>query len=243
MTPTARSPLPSLIIVGLLQLLHPSTLCLGLTLSTSHRTSILRYARPSFELFGYVSPENDPEYKGKGGKGTASSSSTLLLDPTSTLPVPREGDIVRCSAVWGMGGKNWDDTKLGRIRFMRYNPTRECWIADVTPLQEGKSEAVFVIDRNAKTFFQDVSAIQPVQSYFLRSENGYKVALKKNSTQVILKADSYRPIDKDYVPPMVKKVDPAVLQFDLDAYSDLKNRCKVNHIHHCVMSNYFDPLE
>lgn len=156
-------------------------------------------SRLSSRLHGYVRPELDPEFSKQ-----AVPSYNALSDLNATLPIPKEGDIVRCSASWGVGGKNWEDNRLGRIRFLRYNPDKDCWVADISPLQEGKADKVFSIDRNAKSFFESVDTLQPVQAFFMRSENGYKVAMKKNSTEVILKAAGYRPLDQTYVPPSIK---------------------------------------
>jgi hypothetical protein len=48
--------------------------------------------------------------------------------------------------------------------------------------------------------------------------------MKKNSTEVILKATGYRILDKDFIPPALKQVDFNVLQSDLDTYTSLKDR-------------------
>lgn len=177
------------------------------------------YRRTGSALLGYLAPELDPEFN------KDASTRSLQLDLNATLPSPREGDIVRCAEAWGAGGKGWEDHKLARLRFLRYDGPRERWIADVTPLVEGKSDKVFAVDKNAKSFFQDVAALQPVQAFFLRSENGYKVAMKRNSsTEVVLKAAAYRELARDFVPPALQKVDQAVLRQDMDTYAELKNR-------------------
>ena len=166
---------------------------------------------------GYIAPELDPEYSDRVPR-------TNLLNINSTLPTPKEGDIVQCSTSWGVRVKNWEDFRLGRIRFLRYNSDRKQWIADVAPLEEGKSDRVFVVGKDAKTFFEPVSTLKPVQSFYLRSEDGYKVAFKKNSTEIALKAVGYRSLNESFVPPAQKSVDLATLRDDLESYSSLKSR-------------------
>lgn len=171
---------------------------------------------------GYLSPEKDPEFSKQSPAATLTE-----LPLNSTLPVPKEGDIVRSSKTWAVGAsKTWEDHRLGRIRFLRYDKDRDTWMADVSPLEEGKSEKVFNVDKNAKSFFEDVNSLKPVQAFFQRSENGYKVAYKKNSTEIILKAAAYREVDENYIPPRQKAVDLSALQTNLETYGDLKDRYK-----------------
>lgn len=64
-------------------------------------------------------------------------------------------------------------------------------------------------------------------SFFLRSENGYKVAYRRNTTEVVLKAPGYRPVDKEFKLPL-KTVNIEVLQSDLEKYNALKVRMITN---------------
>jgi hypothetical protein len=66
-----------------------------------------------------------------------------------------------------------------------------------------------------------------VLSFFLRSENGYKVAYRRNTTEVVLKAPGYRPVDKEFKLPL-KTVNIEVLQSDLEKYNALKARMITN---------------
>lgn len=166
---------------------------------------------------GYIAPELDPEFADSAPK-------TNLFSVNSTLPTPKEGDIVQCSTAWGVKVKNWEDHRLGRIRFLRYSADKGQWIADISPLEEGKSERVYVVDKDAKSFFETVSTLKPVQCFYLRSENGYKVAFKRNSTEIALKASGYRSLNQSFVPPAQKSVDLEALRRDLDSYANLKTR-------------------
>jgi hypothetical protein len=94
----------------------------------------------------------------------------------------------------------------------------------VSPLEEGKAERVYTVSKAARSFFEPVSSLKPVSNFFFRSENGYKVAFKKNSTEVILKAPAYALLDRDFIPPAQQSVDIATLQTNLDSYSELKSR-------------------
>ena len=165
----------------------------------------------------YIAPELDPEFADSAPK-------TNLFSVNSTLPTPKEGDIVQCSTAWGVKVKNWEEHRLGRIRFLRYSADKGQWIADVSPLGEGKSDRVFVVDKDAKSFFETVSTLKPVQCFYLRSENGYKVAYKRNSTEIALKASGYRNLNQSFVPPAQKAVDLEALRRDLDSYANLKTR-------------------
>ena len=166
-------------------------------------------------MSGYIAPERDPEYKSMVKKSMLQPSSVDF--ETSMLPLPREGDVVQ------YGGKWPGELSLGRIRFIRYSNSTDAWIADIVPLKEGKSANVFTVDRTARTFFDSVDKLAPVRSYFMRSENGYKVSFRKNSTEVILKAPSYRLLDSSYVPPS-KPVSLVAVQEDMVSYEALKAR-------------------
>ena len=91
------------------------------------------------------------------------------------------------------------DEQIGRIRYLQYVAQYESFFADIIPLKEGKSEDVFVLDKNSNAEYVRVSEIRPVRFYFVRAENGYKLYKeKKNPQKVVLKAPGYGVIDKDY---------------------------------------------
>ena len=171
---------------------------------------------------GYVSPERDPEYKDMVKKSLLPASD-IELQSDSLLPIAKEGDIVQYPGKWP------GELALGRIRFVRFIEAKDSWVVDIVPLMEGKNENVFVVDRNAGTFFESVDRIAPARSFYLRNENGYKIAFRKNSTEVILRAPSYRAMDSSYVPP-TKTFDIETLQSDLVLYGDLKSRMVSNTI-------------
>ena len=163
-------------------------------LSTSAPSNLLYAVRPS----GYVPPELDPEYR-KNTIFTKPSSkkedvrpNVTSLDATEILPLPKEGDIVLFKG-------RWADEQIGRIRFLQYVAAYETFFADIVPLIEGKSENVYILDRNSNAEYIRVDEIKPVRFYFVRAENGYKVYKdKKNPQKIVLRARSYGPIDKDY---------------------------------------------
>ena len=140
----------------------------------------------------------DPEYR-KNTIFTKPSSkkedvrpNVTSLDATEILPLPKEGDIVLFKG-------RWADEQIGRIRFLQYVAAYETFFADIVPLIEGKSENVYILDRNSNAEYIRVDEIKPVRFYFVRAENGYKVYKdKKNPQKIVLRARSYGPIDKDY---------------------------------------------
>jgi hypothetical protein len=137
---------------------------------------------------GYVAPEKDPEYRSMVKK-------SLLLDAvedvTQTYPLPKEGDVVLCQGKWK------DEQIIGNIRSLRksFYGNETGWMADVIPLTEGKTENVYVVNKGAKSLTLSTAELKPVKSFYVRSENGYKVSFKPNSTVVSLRAPSYRKID------------------------------------------------
>jgi hypothetical protein len=179
-------------------------------------------ARAGTRLFGYVSPERDPEYKDMVKKSLLPPPE-MELESESMLPIPKEGDIVQYPGKWP------EELLLGRIRFVRFDSTKDSWQADIVPLKEGKSESVFVVDRSAGTSFEAVDRISPVRSFYLRNENGYKIAMRKNSTEVILRAPAYRVMESTYVAPS-KPFSLNLLQDDLKRYEELKTRMVLNTI-------------
>lgn len=137
---------------------------------------------------GYISPEKDPEYRSMVKK-------SLLLDVvddvTQTYPLPKEGDVVLCQGKWK------DEQIIGNIRSLRkaFYGNESGWVADVIPLTEGKTENVYVVNKGAKSLSLSTAELKPVKSFYVRSENGYKISFKPNSTVVSLRAPSYRKID------------------------------------------------
>ena len=148
---------------------------------------------------GYIPPELDPEYRKIAVRSRAvavtnetSESTTTPDDDYSSLPAPKEGDIVRYKGRWG-------DKQIGRIRFMRYIESYQSFFADIVPLAEGKSENVFVVDRASQAEYLSTDELQPVKAYFMRNENGYKIYYSKASPQeVVLRAPKYRKMDPSY---------------------------------------------
>jgi hypothetical protein len=164
--------------------------------------AIFRVQRGIFELNGYVPPEADPEFRSMVKKSLrrpikvpGGSTETATIDVQAALPLPREGDIVLCPGKWK------GETVLARVRFLQYIGTSESWVAEVIPLKEGKSVGIYSVDKNAKAYTEKIDQLQPVRSFFVRSENGYKIAFKKNSTEVVKRAPSYRSIPQDYTIP------------------------------------------
>ena len=150
--------------------------------------------RPS----GYIPPELDPEYRKDAFTGKAQNlkSNAVKLNISdsemATLPLPKEGDIVLFTGRWG-------DEQIGRIRFLQYVEQYETFFADIIPLIEGKSENVYILDKNSNAEYIRVDEIKPIRFYFVRAENGYKVYKeKKNPQKFVPKAAGYGKIDKDY---------------------------------------------
>ena len=171
----------------------------------------------------YVPPEEDPEYRSIVKKSLLRPTreerdqTYSEIDSEASLPTPKEGDIVICPGKWK------GETVLGRVRFLQYTTARECWIAEVSPLKEGKSEQVFVADKATKALTVPISQLQPVRSFFVRSENGYRVNLKKNSTEYALRAPKYKNLTADFQLP-AKSLNMTTLEDDLERYEALKTR-------------------
>lgn len=187
----------------------------------SQRASIPRDARVRrFLSSRYLPPEMDPDYQDvviSPALFTAVIENETAAD--ALYPFPKEGDVVSYPGKW-LGEYN-----LGKIRFISYNDNRQIWVADIVPLKEGKSDNVYCIDRTARTFFSNVSDLRPVRCYYLRSENGYKIAVRQNSTEPLLRAPSYRSMSADYkMVTQQKQVNLTILEEDLASYSDLKKR-------------------
>lgn len=147
---------------------------------------------------GYIPPELDPEYRNIVVRPRASYEFNQS-DPNSekdftAYPVPKEGDVVQYRG-------RWNETSLGRIRYLRYVDTYEGFYADIVPLVEGKSDDVFVVDRTASSEFINVEELVPVRSYFVRAENGNKVYYSKTEPRiVVLKAPRFKKLEKDFTP-------------------------------------------
>lgn len=177
-------------------------------------------------MSGYVPPERDVEYRKMVKKSLlkpviTNDPSTIQIDEEIALPIPKEGDIVLCPGKWK------GESVLGRIRFMRYSQPNEAWVAEVIPLMEGKSNNVYVVDRKASSLSEKIASLRPVLSFFLRSENGYKISYRKNSTEIILKAPSYRPLNAEFKFPQ-KVINETVLASDMVTYAEIKTRIVSN---------------
>lgn len=169
----------------------------------------------SMSLHGYVPPEKDPEYQGMVKK-------SLLIDEINvndTFPIPKEGDIVAFDGKWK------GETLLGSIRTLRpsFYTNETGWMATVMPLKEGKSENVYCINREAKSILISTKDLSPVKFYYVRSENGFRVTIKQNTTMPSLRAPSYRAVDGSSKPPK-KAVNLKTLEADMTDYGELKKR-------------------
>ena len=177
----------------------------------------------------YVPPEEDEEYRSIVKKSlqrplrTAASDGGggAVIDVEASLPIPKEGDIVLCPGVWK------GERVLARIRFLQYSTARSCWSAEVSPLAEGKSVDVFTTDKKAKPLVVNVTDLQPVRAMFVRSENGYRVNRKTNSTELLTRAPKYKTLPADYVVP-TKPLNMTTLEEDLVRYEALKTRIVVS---------------
>jgi hypothetical protein len=146
-------------------------------------------------LSGYVPPEEDAEYRPMVKKSLWRSTSTEKVN-SEYSDIDREGDIVLCPGKWK------GETILARVRFIQYSESSEGWLAELLPLKDGKSDGVFCIDKNEKSLLVRVTELQPVRSFYIRSENGYRISMKKNSTtEFLLKAPRYRYMDRNYTLP------------------------------------------
>ena len=177
-------------------------------------------------MSGYIPPERDAEYRRMVKKSLlkpiiTSDPNSVNINEEVALPVPKEGDIVLCPGKWK------GESVLGRIRFMRYSQPSEAWVAEVIPLMEGKSNNVYVVDRKAASLSEPIASLRPVLSFFLRSENGYKISYRKNTTEIILKAPSYRSLAADFKFPQ-KAINETVLASDMITYAEIKARIVSN---------------
>ena len=173
-----------------------------------------------FALRGYISPENDPEFSDNAvnvRRVADFDEFDITIDEDDLLPVPKEGDIVRYPSKWK------DEFDVGRVRNMFYSTQSKQWMVDILPLIDGKSDNVRNVDRKVKPIIESISRVQPIQTVYLRSENGYKIFFRNNSSEMILKAQNYRPLDEDFVFKL-KSFNVSILQNDLSDYEELKAR-------------------
>ena len=206
-------------------LLSSSTSPTSPTSPTSSTSASLSSCRV-IHMSGYIPPERDSEYRRMVKKSLlkpiiTNDPNSVNIDEEIALPIPKEGDIVLCPGKWK------GESVLGRIRFMRYSQPSEAWVAEVIPLMEGKSNNVYVVDRKATSLSDKVANLRPVLSFFLRSENGYKISYRKNSTEIILKAPSYRSLAADFKFPQ-KEINETVLASDMVTYAETKARIVLN---------------
>eukprot|EP01039_Chlorochromonas_danica_P009627 gene9627-10642_t len=180
---------------------------------------------------GYVPPELDPEYKEGSGLRTRRVAYHPLQSlpqrgetaaPTAflTLPVPKEGDVVRYQ-------DSFRTNRIGRIRFLQYREKDDTFYADIVPLMPGKTDGIFRTDRQARADYKAIAALQPVKAFYVRSEDGYKVYRSNSTSEVVLRAEKYRPVDKTFVP-RKKEVNFAKLNNDLKDYEKLKSRINLS---------------
>jgi len=180
-------------------------------------------SRFDYSIKHYLPPEKDPEYKNMIKPSLLKPFEQLSAEALElSFPEPKVGDIVTYTGKWE------DETLLGRIRDLQFRDDKGKWFADVVPLKEGKSEAVFLIDRDGTSSFEDVTLLKPVRSFYVRAENGYRVAFRGNSsTEVIFKAPKYRPIGQDFELPKVA-INQEVRQEAMMEYEELKSRLLKN---------------
>ena len=69
----------------------------------------------------------------------------------------------------------------------------------------GEAVDIFSLDSQAKTSTAKVTEIKPVRAFFKRSENGYQVKYRLNTTEYILRAPSYREIPSNFTLPVKVK--------------------------------------
>lgn len=170
---------------------------LSLIRTSSCRSSLLTM------MSGYVPPEEDEEYRGRVQKSLQRPPKVRdvngeIISSQQLLPLPAEGDIVLCP------GKYKNERILARIRFLEYISSSNDWIADLSPLKEGKSVDIFTLDAQAKSTSAKITELTPVRAFFKRSENGYQVKYRMNSTEFIRRAPSYREMPANFtLPPKV----------------------------------------
>jgi hypothetical protein len=176
------------------------------------------------KLYGsYVPPEKDPEYKDTSAMPSMSTLSKELentqpiIDFDFVCPLPAENDIVQYPSKWT------GDFDVGRLKSVYYIDKSDMWMSEIIPLIDGKSDNILMVDKKAKLEIQPLSVLKPVRSYFVRSENGYKVSFQKNSTNIVLKAPKYKTPDKDFTFKS-KFLNTTVVEEDIKAYSALKTR-------------------
>ncbi len=115
----------------------------------------------------------------------------------------------------------------------------ESWVAEVLPLEEGKSKGVFSLDKKGRALVVPLAETSPVKAYFVRAENGYNISMD-GSSRPALRAPSFRVLSSNFTLPRKKSVSIAVrlpvtltrsqilnaesLAVDMAAYSQLKKR-------------------
>lgn len=175
-----------------------------------------------FMLFGtYLPPEQDPEYRDRSISSNLKTNESFIdIEPSdfvSILPLPCENDIVKYPSKWP------GNSDIGRLRNVFRSKEQGPWLCEILPMKEGKSNNILTVDNKAKMEIHPLSSVQPVRSYFVRSENGYRVSFKVNSTEVILKAPSYNSLDGGFEFRRVV-VNSTALASDFQSYSALKTR-------------------
>jgi hypothetical protein len=176
----------------------------------------------NFKLFSsYLPPEQDPEYKDRSIAPNLKTNYNFIdnnpSDFMSVLPLPSENDIVKYPSKWP------GNSDIGRLRNVFRSTEQGPWLCEIIPMMEGKSDNILTVDKKAKIEIRPLSSVQPVRSYFVRSENGYRVSFKVNSTEVILKAPLYNSLDDDFEFRRVV-VNSTAMASDFQIYSALKTR-------------------
>lgn len=202
------------------------------------------YLQKSNIYMGYLPPEQDPEYKDIIKPSLLKPFQKIAIDDIeAVLPEPKPGDVVSYAGKWQ------DELQLGRIRALNYREEKKDWYADIVPLCEGKSDGIYLVDRDGVAAFEPISSLKPVRSFYVRSENGWRIAFKskimtnndnndsssssnvntldKTVSDLILRGPRYREVDENYVV-VTKKIDVDVLKKDMEDYDALKNRLIVN---------------
>lgn len=193
---------PVALVIAVLSLLNDSMVANGFMVQQSAtRISKCRVAHSVRMMSGYVPPEEDEEYRGSVQKSLqrpvkVKDLNGEIINAQQLLPLPAEGDIVLCP------GKYKNERILARIRFLEKMSSSNDWIADLSPLKEGKSVDIFSLDSQAKSTSAKIVELTPVRAFFKRSENGYQVKYKMNSTEFILRAPAYREMPSNFTLPI-----------------------------------------
>jgi len=143
----------------------------------------------------YLPPESDPDYSTKLANPKLRNRILYENATEDEFPLPYEGDIVQYSGKWP------GEVDFGKIRFLTFNEGKNEWFADIVPLKEGKSENIYCVDKDAMANFVSIKEIVPLRSFYVRAENGFKIAKQSNSSLPVSRAPRYRTIEKSFKMP------------------------------------------